>query len=61
VNTLPIRRPRKVQAQGYQYMNPHTQEHRDYGFVIGLLTGTFVGAGLAIWLAPREENEYRAQ
>jgi len=34
-------------------MNAHTQEHRDYGFVIGLLTGTFVGAGLAMWLAPR--------
>ncbi len=23
-------------------MTAHTQEHRDYGFVIGLLTGTFV-------------------
>ena len=34
-------------------MSAHTREHRDYGFVIGLLTGTFVGAGLAMWLAPR--------
>jgi gas vesicle protein len=30
---------------------PH--RHRDYGFAIGLLTGTFVGAGLAFWFAPR--------
>jgi gas vesicle protein len=35
------------------------QEHRDYGFVIGLLTGTFVGAGLAIWFAPRLASELR--
>jgi gas vesicle protein len=33
-------------------MNP-TWTHRDDGFVIGLLTGACVGAGLAIWLAPR--------
>jgi gas vesicle protein len=38
-------------------MNTHTQEHRDYGFVIGLLTGTFVGAGLMMWLAPRSGSE----
>ena len=38
-------------------MNAHTQEPPDYGFVIGLLTGTFVGAGLAIWLAPRLRAE----
>ena len=40
-------------------MNAHTREHRDYGFVIGLLTGTFVGAGLAMWLAPRSASELR--
>jgi len=40
-------------------MNAHTQEHRDYGFVIGLLAGTFVGAGLAMWLAPRLASELR--
>jgi len=34
-------------------MNTHTQERRDYGFAIGLLTGTFVGAGLALLFAPR--------
>ncbi|OFW18831.1 MAG: hypothetical protein A3H97_14255 [Acidobacteria bacterium RIFCSPLOWO2_02_FULL_65_29] len=40
-------------------MNAHTQEHRDHGFVIGLLTGTFVGAGLMMWLAPRTASELR--
>jgi gas vesicle protein len=40
-------------------MNEHdsmtalTHEHRGYGFAIGLVTGSFVGAGLAMWLAPR--------
>ncbi len=40
-------------------MNEHdsmtalTQEHRGCGFAIGLVTGSFVGAGLAMWLAPR--------
>jgi gas vesicle protein len=40
-------------------MNASTQEHRDYRFVIGLLTGTCVGAGLAMWLAPRGASEFR--
>jgi gas vesicle protein len=40
-------------------MNGHTQQHRDYGFMIGLLTGTFVGAGLTMWLAPRSASEVR--
>lgn len=40
-------------------MSTHLQGHRDYGFVIGLLTGTFVGAGLAMWLAPRAASELR--
>jgi gas vesicle protein len=40
-------------------MNTHTQEYRDYRFVIGLLTGTFVGAGLAMWLAPPVASERR--
>ena len=34
-------------------------EHRNYGFVVGLVTGTFVGAGLAAWLAPRAAGEFR--
>jgi gas vesicle protein len=38
-------------------MDTQTQGHRDYGFVIGLVTGTFVGAGLAMWLAPRAAAE----
>lgn len=33
-------------------MNNDRQEQRGYGFVSGLLAGTFVGAGLAMWLAP---------
>jgi gas vesicle protein len=40
-------------------MNGLTHEHRGYGFAIGLLTGTFVGAGLAMWLAPRSASELR--
>jgi len=42
-------------------MNAHLQENRDYGFVIGLLTGTVVGAGLAMWLAPRLASELRSR
>jgi len=39
-------------------MNAAQHEHRqhrhhDHGFAIGLLTGAFVGAGLAFWFAPR--------
>ena len=40
-------------------MNARTQERRDYGFVIGLLAGTVVGAGLTMWLAPRVVSELR--
>ena len=40
-------------------MNAQTQEHRDYRFVIGLFTGTVVGAGLAMWLVPRLGSELR--
>lgn len=36
-----------------------TRTHRDDGFVIGLLTGACVGAGLAIWLAPRLASALR--
>lgn len=38
-------------------MDDPTQEHRDYGFVIGLMAGTVVGAGLMLWLAPRMISE----
>jgi gas vesicle protein len=39
-------------------MNAHTQD-RDSAFGIGLLTGTFVGAGLGMRLAPRLRSELR--
>ena len=42
-------------------MNAHTQAHPNYGFVIGLVTGTFVGATLAMWFAPRAGSELREQ
>ncbi|HEY6210900.1 MAG TPA: YtxH domain-containing protein [Vicinamibacterales bacterium] len=34
-------------------MNAPIQERRNYGFAIGLMTGTLVGAGLALLFAPR--------
>jgi gas vesicle protein len=40
-------------------MTVQTQERRSHGFAIGLLTGTFVGGGLALWLAPRMASELR--
>lgn len=40
-------------------MSADTQEQRGYGFAVGLLTGTFVGAGLMMWLAPRMASEVR--
>jgi gas vesicle protein len=40
-------------------MNEPTHARRDYSFVIGLMTGTVVGAGLAMWLAPRAAAELR--
>jgi gas vesicle protein len=33
--------------------------HEGRGFAIGLLTGTVVGAGLALWFAPRLAAELR--
>jgi gas vesicle protein len=39
-------------------MKAQTQESRHYGgFLLGLLTGTFAGAGLMMWLAPRTASE----
>jgi gas vesicle protein len=40
-------------------MKSQTQSHPPYGFAIGLAAGMFVGAGLAIWLAPRLASELR--
>jgi gas vesicle protein len=42
-----------VVDQESQRMNADTQDRRDHTFFTGLLTGTFVGAGLAIWFGPR--------
>jgi gas vesicle protein len=40
-------------------MSGCAREHRNYGFVIGLATGTLLGAGLTMWLAPRTAAELR--
>ena len=40
-------------------MRTHTPRHRKFGFAVGLAAGTLVGAGLAIWLAPRLASELR--
>jgi gas vesicle protein len=52
---------RKVLVMGVKHdmNNASTSEHRNHGFVIGMLAGTFVGAGLALWLAPRTAGELR--
>ena len=42
-------------------MDTYTQERRGYGFVIGLLTGTCIGAGLAMVFAPRSGSDLRQQ
>jgi len=42
-------------------MNTYTQEPRDYSFVIGLLTGTCLGAGLAMLFAPRSGSDLQQQ
>jgi gas vesicle protein len=42
-------------------MNERTQSRPDYGFVIGLVAGTLVGAGLAMWLTPRSASALREQ
>jgi gas vesicle protein len=39
--------------------NFDVQEHRGYGFGIGLLAGAVAGAGLMMWLAPRMGSELR--
>jgi gas vesicle protein len=40
-------------------MSEHNEARRDYSFVIGLLMGTVVGAGVTMWLAPRVAAEVR--
>jgi gas vesicle protein len=40
-------------------MNSDMRASQPYGFALGLLTGTVIGAGLAMWLAPRAVAELR--
>ena len=40
-------------------MDSDIQTPRPYGFGLGLLAGTVIGAGLAMWLAPRAVSELR--
>ena len=42
-------------------MNEQPLDRRDYRFLIGLMAGTVVGAGLAMWLAPNAASELRAR
>ena len=39
--------------------NSNAQEPQPYGFLIGMMAGTVIGAGLAMWLAPRAASELR--
>jgi gas vesicle protein len=40
-------------------MNSQHQDSSDHRFLFGVLTGTVVGAGLALWLVPRAAAELR--
>lgn len=42
-------------------MNEQRRHSRDYGFLAGLLTGTVVGAGVALWLTPSATAEARGR
>jgi gas vesicle protein len=42
-------------------MDTYKQEPRDYRFLVGLIAGSFIGAGLAMWLAPRSASELRGR
>jgi gas vesicle protein len=42
-------------------MIEQSRETRDYRFVTGLALGSLVGAGLAMWLAPRAAAEIKAR
>jgi gas vesicle protein len=59
VNTFQFSRMCNVLTQENPHMSTDTQDNRGYGFAVGLLTGTFVGAGLMMWLAPRTASEVR--
>jgi gas vesicle protein len=40
-------------------MESNSQQSLGFGFVFGLMAGTVVGAGLALWLAPGSASELR--
>lgn len=40
-------------------MESSTQPSASYPFFLGMMTGTVVGAGLALWLTPGSVNELR--
>lgn len=40
-------------------MNEQAPQRHEYGFLAGLVMGGVVGAGLAIWLAPRAADSVR--
>lgn len=42
-------------------MNEQTPHSGNYGFLAGLLTGTVVGAGVALWLTPTATEEARGR
>jgi gas vesicle protein len=42
-------------------MNGQTAQPRDYGFLVGLLAGAVVGAGVALWLAPAAGADVRSR
>ncbi|MCX6551343.1 MAG: YtxH domain-containing protein [Acidobacteria bacterium] len=42
-------------------MNGQTHQQHDYRFLAGLAMGSVVGAGLAMWLAPRAAAEIKAR
>ena len=59
VNTSQFSPMGNVLTQENPHMRTDTQDNRGYGFAVGLLTGTFVGAGLMMWFAPRTASEVR--
>ncbi|MEP7118914.1 MAG: YtxH domain-containing protein [Acidobacteriota bacterium] len=40
-------------------MNEPACDRNHHGFTLGLLAGTVVGAGIALWLTPRASSELR--
>jgi gas vesicle protein len=42
-------------------MNRHPQENHDPGFMFGLVTGAAIGAGLAVYFAPKIGSEIRTR